>query len=154
MAKGSQDWVARTDLLLQTLGEIIQRPRYGVPHFGTVSGYVAANTINPIIAISGGGFHYGIYFWGESSGLADNDYTILEMDGEAITMPTIKQLFDGGYIASPMYIQAVTLYDPVGFKYAGYGCTQKTWNTSYTLYYVETHGRNPYMTVKWVYALF
>ena len=142
------------DIISQTLAEVIQRPRLGTINIGDVSGAVAANTANLIMSISGAGIHWGVYFWLTSTATQDNDYIRVVADGNSINLPTVKQLLDNNFII-PIGAEAfITLYDAVNFKYAGGGGAGKTWNTSYKLYYVETHGRTPTANLKYIYSLF
>ena len=155
MAKGAQDWVARTDILLQTLAELIYRPRLGTICIAEVSGYVAANTENLVLGVSGAGMHFGTYFWADSTGVMDNDYLKLVVDGTAIALPTFGTFNERNFImGSPGYAFG-TIYDTVNFKTGGCGdAIGYTWNNSFLMYYVETHGRNPFANLKFIYSLF
>lgn len=142
------------DIITQSLSEIIQRPRFGQISVGEVAGYVAANTANLVMSLSGAGMHFGVYFWGASTDIQDNDYIRIVADGNTIDLPTMKQLFDNNFVLPIGAEASISLYDTVNFKYAGFGGAGKTWNTSYKLYYVETHGRNPYVSLKYIYSAF
>ena len=154
MAKGAQDWIARTDILLQSLSEIIQRPRLGTINVVDVSGNVAANTANLVMAIIGAGMHFGGYIYGDSSGVIEDDYITVVADGNTVIFPTVKKFYDYGFTQPVGAEGFCTYYDPVNFRY-GFAISQgKTWNTSYLMYYTEAHGRNPYVNLKFIYATF
>lgn len=142
------------DIISQTLAEIIQRPRLGSQYAVEISGYLAANTENLIVNISGAGMWWVISFFASSSGLMDNDYFKFIVDGTIMTTPTILQIIQNNFtMGNPLHSYG-TLYDAVNFKIAGGGQLNYTWNTSYKLYYVETHGRNPLANLRFVYSIF
>ena len=154
MAKGAQDWVARTDILVQSLADLIMRPRLGTQYAVEVSGYLGANTENLIVDISGAGMWWVIAFSASSTGLMDNDYFKFIVDGTIMTTPTMLQFLTKNFsMGNPLHAYG-TLYDAVNFQIAGGGQLNYTWNTSYKLYYVETQGRNPLANLRFVYSIF
>jgi len=154
MAKGAQDWIQRTDILLQTLSEIIQRPRLGDPAIVDVSGAVAANSDNLVASITGAGIAFSLFFYATSTGVIDNDYFKYVVDGTTVSLPTFKTFYDNNFTMGVPTQAFGSCYDILNFAFAGGSFEQWTWNTSFLLYYVETHGRNPVATIKWRYSLF
>ncbi len=154
MSSGAQDWVARTDILLQSLSEIVQRPRLGTINVVDVSGYVAANQANLVMAVVGAGMHFGGYIYGDSTGVIENDFVTVVADGNTINFPTVKKFYDYGFFQPVGAEGFCAFYDPVNFRYAFNISQGKTWNTSYLLYYTEAHGRNPLVNLKFIYSAF
>ena len=142
------------DIITQSLSELIQRPRLGTIKGFEAEGYVAANTANLVWYLTGAGMHWGIYVWGYSTGLMDDDYIRVIADGSTVNLPTFKECFDNNYTMPIGAEMTLTLYDPVNFKAGGFGGAGKTWSQYHSGYYVETMGRNPYMKVKFIYSVF
>ena len=142
------------DIILQSLSEIIQRPRLGTISAFSASGKVAANTANLVWYISGAGMHWGIYFWSSSIATQQNDYVRVIADGNTGNLPTFIQLIDNNFTLPIGAEATISLYNEVNFKYAGFGGAGKTWSNYHNGYYVETHGRTPTASVFFVYSVF
>jgi len=153
MATGWKDWFRSVDIIQQTLSRLQVRPTYGGARIIDVSGAVSPNTETLILSISGTGMYYGVYFWATSTGTQQNDYIKSIVDGGIIYLPTFKEYNDNNFIILPGAEGAATVYDEVNYRYAGVAGYGKTWESTYKIYYVETHGRTPTAALKFCYAL-
>lgn len=147
------DWEAGIDIVTQSLTRLAQRPSYGSRRMTEVTGTIPANAKTAVFALTGTGIVYYIYLWISSTGTQQNDIISSALDGAEVTLPTVLQLQDNNFTMPAESIAAITLYDEVNFKYAGIGGFGHTFESSFLIYYTETHGRNPTANLKVVYAL-
>lgn len=153
MAFGAKDWIARTDVYLQTLAELMIRIKYGSAKVASYSGTPAANTTTALFTISGKGIIYGGSAKIESTASQGNDNLGVILDGESLNdwLLTWENTFN-----IHMYHGAVPLlqcYDEVNFKYGWSIPMGLTFESSFVGFYIERHGRTPTVRVDIVYAL-
>ena len=119
MAKGAQDWVARTDLLLQTLSELIVRYKYGAMQqyiANGVANYPASGWYS-WVSVSGKGILYGGYLAFSKAG-----YELFQLritvDGVCATFPACIDLSLLGLEKVPKAVCSLLVYDTVNHNYS------------------------------------
>lgn len=147
------DWEAGVDILTQSLTRLAQRPSYGAEQFLVLSGSVPANAKTAVGQILGKGIIIGAYFTIESTGIIDNDFLTIAIDGQELDYPTTLQLFRFNMIRGPKPYGYISIYDNVNFRYGGAADQGGTFEISYVFYYTETYGRTPTLSLKLGYAL-
>lgn len=106
MAKGAQDWVARTDLLLQTLSELIVRYKYGAAQVLDSSLVTTTTGFKTLLNVSGKGIVYGGYVYAHKTGIdLSGDSLRITIDGTLVPGESFEILLLAG------------LDKPTGFKY-------------------------------------
>jgi len=128
MAHGGQDWIARTDILLQTLTELIVRQRYGKLHV------LSINTLAPagwdtIIDVSGKGIIYGGWI------AFDNDGSYLRQTVDTGDAVTFSFTILNDYSLSPSALPFFYLlrYDAANSRYVVGLSGGVTFDSSYKL---------------------
>lgn len=153
MSHGTQDWHSAIDVVLQSLDEIIQRPKFGIVAPAVYAAAVTASSRTTLVNISG----IGNIYWGSigvtASADQSADYFIFTIDGEAITSATFRRAVDYG-TSSPRLPGVFTdCLDNVNFYYSAALGSSITFETSVQIEYVETQGNTPVVTSRLVYAL-
>jgi hypothetical protein len=153
MAKGAQDWVARTDILLQTLTELIVRYKYGAAKSAYFGAVVEANKVTTLCSIAGKGIIYvGKLDVGHTASQKD---AIIKMavDGEDFASPTFYGLFTNSYTKYGDFLFHLNRYDEVDYQYSISFLGGITFETSLVVTYEETQGQTPPVYLNLVYAL-
>ena len=153
MAKGSQDWVQRTDAFLQSVAQIITRNTYGGVRGTFVSGVVAASTATTILSLSGKGVIRGVYFRVSSTATLDNDFIDGTADGQSWQLPKFGDFRDYNWDRGAGVRGVVTLSNDTDFIVAGASGDGDTFESSYVIRYNETYGRTPTAYLNAAYAL-
>ena len=118
MAKGAQDWVARTDVLLQTLSELIVRYKYGAMQQLIDSGIAnyADTGWYSLLSVSGKGVLYGGYLAFSKAG-AETWIIRITIDGVLATFPSCSDLNLLGLEKVPKTVCSLLAYDTVNYYY-------------------------------------
>lgn len=153
MARGIPDWYMGANIAYQDLAQMIVRPKYGGTKLHYVTGALPASTATLVMYISGTGMHYGAYFYIDAVDVVDNDYLSFYIDGESLSLPVFGSFINYNFATPPGTEPFMTFCDRVNHVYAGCTGMGKTWETAYALYYNETYGRNPLVTLYYYYAL-
>ena len=153
MAKGASDWVARTDILLQTLQELIIRNKYGLIYPATYYNYVNAAGPTLLLSVSGKGNIYWAGLVVTSTGIQENDYAIITIDAISIQVASFRDAFDFGSNTPRLPGSFVDCLDNVNFKYGAFLGANITFESTLTLTYIETYGRTPLVLARAIQAL-
>ena len=135
MAKGAQDWVARTDLLLQTLSELIVRYKYGACQTYQGSGPLWADTTYTLLSVSGKGIIYGGCLHTDGSSGSELDGIYLELDGVETYAQSIANLFAYAVFNTTQRPVYITKYDMVDYDFGVGIMPGITFETSFKLKY-------------------
>jgi len=153
MSKGTVDWYRGIDIVYQNLGEIIQRPKFGIVAPAEYANFVAASAVTTLVDISG----IGNIYWGSigvtGAGIQEDDYFIFTIDGIPLTSATFRRAEDYGTNTPRLPGVFLDKLDNVNFRYSAALGANITFETSVVIQYVETYGRNPYVVSRLVYAL-
>jgi len=120
MAKGAPDWWSRSDIDIevQTLAELIQRPKYGGAQFGT--GYMEVSPLSYycILTVTGTGMIYGGWAWcGDSSASQKDSFFNLYIDEVNMYTSDFKR-FNKFNLTDPLVcILPILLFDDVNYEY-------------------------------------
>lgn len=154
MSKGAQDWVARTDILLQTLQELIIRPKYGTRGVLEYDGYITPSTINTLGTVTGKGICYGgaVICVGGASQKADTVGSQVD-GGLQYFCPAMEDCNKYSLLAQHGATWQLECYDDVNFYYAGSLGFGITFETSFSILYKENAGNIAYVSAKIMYAV-
>lgn len=94
MAKGAQDWIARTDVLTQTLAEMIVRLKNGTPGFADATSAILNQVNTKIFSLSGKGVLYGGYVYISNDAQEKLGRVQLVLDGVDMGTFTFENLFN------------------------------------------------------------
>lgn len=153
MASGLPDYYRGIDITYQTLGQVINRPKYGAALSLATAAVVLANTKTTLATILGKGMIYGgvlFCFNGGGQALAE---PILEIDTNEFYPVNLSNLSGYNMVVercNPFYIlryDAVTNIYSVGISH-GY-----TFETGFKMIFEEKDGRTPAVSTRVAYAL-
>jgi len=154
MAKGAQDWVARTDILLQTLQELIIRPKYGTRGLLEFQNYVTASAETSLGVITGKGVIYGGAVIVSGAATCGLDAVGSADDGGLhYFTPNFAYCNLFSLTAQHGYTWQLECYDDVLFYYALSANAGITFETSFEFFYQEGSGRTPLVISKLMYAV-
>ena len=153
MAKGSQDWVQRTDAFLQSLTQVVTRNTYGGARLSAVAGAVAANAATTVVSLTGKGQLLSVYFRASSTATMDNDRLKITVDGQDVSLPVFGKFRDYNWDRGAISSGIVSIFNDTDFVVGGTAGLGITFETTYVLAYEETYGRNPTAELSLLYAL-
>ena len=154
MAYGAQDWVARTDILLQTLQELIIRPKYGTRGLLEFQNYVTANAETSLGVISGKGVIYGGAIVIIGAATCKDDQVGCKFDTEATKLcPSFITCAAFNLVGPHGATYQLECYDDVNFYYSLGVQFGMTFESSAEFIYKEAMGRTPLVAVKIKYAV-
>jgi len=153
MAKGAQDWVARTDVLLQTLSELIVRSKYGAATPTAFATVVTANAQTNLVTVVGKGMVYGVVAYIQGTDIQHDDYLTYDLDGVVYNDVSLEYFMLFNDVLVPGALGWLGCYDEVNYRYALHVGTNISFETGSSIYYNETHGRTPTVFGVAFYAL-
>jgi len=153
MAYGLPDYYRGVDITYQTIGQVINRPKYGGAESAWGSRPVDANDITTLLSISSKGMLYGgvvymAYGFTQAKGLFE-----LKVDGSFITDKSLVSLNAFGIKKPQSYPIYLLKFDDTKFVYSvavSYGIT---FENEVVLSYVEDDGGTPTIYFDINYAL-
>uniref|UniRef100_A0A6H1ZVD7 Uncharacterized protein n=1 Tax=viral metagenome TaxID=1070528 RepID=A0A6H1ZVD7_9ZZZZ len=151
MAKGAQDWIARTDILLQTLSELIIRNKYGAYQLSSSYYLFLSIQEKTLVDISGKGIIYGGVIRCAGVSGSKSDRVKLEIDGVDTVYSDFENYKDWNIVipgARPLFI---TRYDLVIDYFAVSISPGITFETSVKLIY-DCKTAGPYVYWDFHYA--
>jgi len=154
MAKGSQDWIARTDIFLQSLSVLSQRLKLGFSKVYSFYGTVGANTDTQLVSITGSGNVVGCFSWVQDTGQIDNNYYFSVADGGVLGDWPVGWYRNFVGIIIPQGVTAYYTIDDVNFKYEWKLFKPISFDSHFTAYYHEAHGRTPTVRFDVIVGLF
>lgn len=154
MASGSQDWVRRTDIYVQSLSEITQRFVLGFSQAFSFQGNLIPNSDNKLIEIYGSGNVIGSVGYVQDNAIINNDYLTVVVDGQVIpdALLSVHRIY--APIISPHAIWNYVCIDDVNFRYAWALGIALSFKQSLVAYFYEGEGRSPVVRADIVVGLF
>lgn len=153
MAKGTEDWVRRIDISIQSTAEVDNRIKNGAADVLTFAGLADASTTKTLGTVTGKGMVYGGFIASQGVDIQHDDYLSLVIDGTTIYIPTFEQSVAWNQIRPNGPVLYLTIFDEVLFRYAMMVGPGVTFETSFVIRYTEAHGRTPAVSVGLMYAL-
>ncbi len=153
MAKGASDWVARTDILLQTLAEVITRYKYGGFNSVRYYDYIPASVLTTVITVSGRGLILGGFYDTYGTTIQRDDYVTVNVDGSFSQGETYLDMALEGRLVPVRGIPFLSAFDEVNFIYAAGWNVDVTFESSFQVGYAEEHGNTPEVEVVITYAI-
>lgn len=153
MASGLPDYYRGIDVTYQTLGEIVNRPKYGAAQRDIFAGAVGAGVVTTLIDVAGKGVIYGGHVMTLGAGSQILDTPFLQIDGVDVFGQTFGYLRTHGLDVERSAVLFLREYNEVNYRYSvgiGYGYT---FENSLKLRYLEGHARTPDVTGVLHYAL-
>lgn len=155
MTAGAPDFERRTrsNIITQDLARLVHRPSYGGAQRSYLQVNAVANNVKDLINVSGKGIIYGGVGASDGTATQKADYFGLFIDGQWFSTMTFESLaYYGLDYRSQLGIHALD-YDDTGFLYSIAIQPGITFDSSFYLGYIETHGRTPLLTAQINYAL-
>jgi len=140
MATGAQDWIVRTDALLQTLAELIVRQKNGTPGFGDGYSTIIDRVKTKIFSLSGKGVLYGGLVW------IDNDIgeylgeMTLVLDGVDMGTYTLESLAARAVFSPGLAAFYLNQYDLVSGNFTVGFSQWMTFETGIEIWYTPDTG--------------
>ena len=141
------------DVTAQTLGQIINRPKYGGAVLSAGSAGVWANSSRKLVGIDGKGMVYGGSVWLDASGSQSNSQVLMVLDDGLIEGLSFVRLKDYGVVNPRSAVISLNVFDGENYIYSvgiSYGLT---FETGLDLWYKEEHGLAPTVHYRIIYAL-
>ena len=153
MASGLPDYYRGVDIAYQALAQVTNRPKYGGAQ--SADGYlaVAASQENTLFTISGKGMTYGGYVKVEYASSQKDSGFLIYLDGGLFGTAGFEALNKFGLTlenSHPLYLRK---YDDVNFIYCMALSRGITFESSFSLAYLEQHGTTPTVWYHVIYAL-
>lgn len=153
MASGLPDYKRGIDLALQSLAELIIRPKNGAAQLLAADVEVTASDKTPIGSFGGKGMIYGGLLYFTSTSTQDGSIPILSIDGVEITDLNFWDLKQFGADVENAYPFYVRRYDDANFIYCVGISGGITFETGFELLYDEKKGKTPTVYCKVLFAL-
>jgi hypothetical protein len=153
MSKGAQDWIARTDVLLQTLSELIVRAKYGAAQVAVINTVALASVDSTCVSIAGKGCIYAGNFLCTDVATCLNDFYFLSVDGQDLIDWSFNDYYLLGIDTIPGAGMAGTCVDDVNFRYCQISGFGMTFETSLKVKFREAYARTPQLRGHFMYAL-
>ena len=143
MSRGAADWVARTDVLLQSIAELSARIKLGFSKAYYYFDYVGASADTLLFSITGKGNFIAAASWIQDTAQIDDDYFYTVVDGEVLPDWPFTWHRTFAPIVVPGDISTLGLIDDVNFRYWLVFNKVITFETYFQVYFSEAHGRTP-----------
>ncbi len=143
MSRGAADWVARTDLVLQTVAELSARIKMGFSEAHYFFDYVTPSDDTLLYSITGKGNLIAAAGWIQDTAQIDDDYFFLVVDGAVLPDWYFSWHRTFCSVIVPGDISIMAMIDDVNFRYMLVSPKTITFETSFQAYFHEAHGRAP-----------
>lgn len=152
MVSGFTDWDVPVNINAQTLGEIINRPKYGGAIDGAWSLSISAGETKSIQIVSARGVIYGGIIKASASGDLSNDLITMIVDGTLTTTHSFASLLANDFKYKDSYFFWLTKYDPVNFIYSVVLSNRITFESSVLITYENTNAFSVDIISSLIYA--
>lgn len=153
MTAGLPDFYRSIDVAFQSLGEIINRPKYGGADIALAAVVVAATAETELLAVAGKGMIYG----GDLSIITTASQVlgvpVLEVDGVAIAVRNFAGLIVARIKVPNSAGMYLLRYDEVNHRYSVGISSGITFETGFRILYQENDGNTPTVGSRVIYAL-
>lgn len=153
MAKGLPDYYRGVDIILQSIAEITNRPKYGSGQNAAGYHVVTANAQTILAQITGKGMIYGGYVRIEYTSTQAGGGVFLYVDDEKLGSIGFDALRKWGMTVEHSYPVYLRTFDDVNFIYTVAFSHGFTFEESLRLDYIETDGTTPTAWWQIIYAL-
>jgi len=153
MSSGLPDFYRGIDVAFQSLGQIINRPKYGGAVQSAGSVVVTASVQTQIISVLGKGMVYGGILFLDYTSTQRDSFPVLLVDGVNINPVTFTNLNKYGVNIPRAYSIAMAVYNDVDFIYSVQFSYGITFESSVSIEYQEEHGTTPVVASQLTYAL-
>lgn len=153
MASGRPDYFRGVDVTYQTLGEIINRPKYGAENYDEGSVQVPVSSVTNLLTVTGKGMTYGGVVLVGPGGTQQDGKVQLVVDGDLMSGMSFTFMNDYKVTRQDSYPIYLMKYDEVGGIYMVALSRGITFETSLVVRYVEAEGETPDIVYKITYAL-
>lgn len=140
MAKGFTDWDVPVNINAQTLGEIINRPKYGAAQQVTFDDPVTANGNTELLSISGTGKIYGGVVFASASASSKGSTPSVSIDNRGFIMQSYEDMFNKQFISEQMNYFFLTMFDDIDFNYSVGLSNDYTFETDFKLFFTRHFG--------------
>lgn len=153
MASGRPDYFRGVDITYQTLGEIINRPKYGGSNYDEGGITVAADGITDLLTVAGKGMIYGGVLLIDHGASVARGKVQLVIDGDLMSGMGFDYLNSHSIIVPRVYPVYLLKFDDVNFVYAVGISHGITFETSFVMRFAEADSQTPSPDYKLIYAL-
>lgn len=148
------DFYAPVDFALQSLAEVIVRPKYGTRGMMDVIAPIDANVVNTIATVTGKGVIYGGALCVQGIASQKLDLVGSQLDGGGqYFCPTWEDMLKFGLRAKHGATWQPDCYDEINFRYASSLSFGITFETEFKILYSELSGNTPTLVLKILYAV-
>jgi len=151
MAKGAQDWVARTDILLQTLSELVIRNKYGALQTYWYHGFLLSTGEHTLLSISGKGIIFGGSAFTSGEKACEDDSVLLEVDGNETIYTSYSTLLARNFTKPNQSFYYLTEFNLVNNTFTMQILGRITFENSLKLKYYNNYA-GPYLSLPLYYA--
>ncbi len=153
MSSGLPDFYRGIDVAFQSLGQIINRPKYGGADVVDGTVIVTATSGTTLVTVTGKGMIYGGYMYLDSAASQKTGSPLLNVDGNLLTVLDFEEMNKFGLSRQWSKPYSLVKYNEVDFVYAVQLYYGITFETSFFLSYSESEGATPSVRYAVVYAL-
>lgn len=153
MAEGLPDYHRPIDVAIQTMTEIVNRPKYGAAEILIINSAVGINQETWLGSIAGKGMIYGGWITVDLQGSQWNSIPILRIDNEEVGRTSFANLYRYSLTKEHnegTYLRAYDITNQIYTVGISHGFT---FETQFEILYYETHGLTPTVYARIIYAL-
>lgn len=153
MTAGLPDFYRGIDVAFQSLGQIINRPKYGGANIVAGGGVVTASDETELLSVSAKGMIYGGDIGMNVLASQSNGVPVLEVDGVKIAQRNFVSMINARIKVPNSAGIYLLRYNDINFKYHCGISAGITFETGFRILYQENDGETPSVTSRVIYAV-
>lgn len=153
MASGLPDYLNGVDIALQSVSEVINRPKYGAAQRTITAKVVVANDLTKLITVDGKGMTYGGIVYLDHTVSQKDSVVRVTIDSRLLTLWPFDDMVKVGLSVQHSNPSYILKYDETNFIYCIGIQNGLTFESEVLIEYDEKDGGTPIVAAMLVYAL-